>query len=66
MTTLSSFFARKAVFLKSIDAAVFFPGGLGTLDEFFEVFLAVRARKLPTLPFYLVGGDFWEGLIDWL
>ena len=62
----SSFFSRKAVFLKYAKGVVCFPGGLGTLDEMFEVLIAIRAKKLPFIPFYLIGTKFWGGLIQWL
>jgi len=62
----SNFFSRKAVFLKYAQGIVCFPGGLGTLDELFEVLIAMRAQKLPLLPLYLIGTEFWGGLIQWL
>ncbi len=62
----SSLFSRKAVFLKYIKSAVFFPGGIGTLDEVFEVLLAIRTQKIPPFPLYFIGKDFWTNLFLWL
>ena len=46
---------------------VFFPGGLGTLDEFFEIINIIHNRKINKLPLLiLVGKDYWQGLIEWL
>ena len=62
----SSFFSRKATFLNHVKGVVVFPGGIGTLDELFEVLLAIRAKKIESMPIYLIGKKFWAGLIDWL
>ena len=62
----SSFFSRKATFLKNVKAVVVFPGGVGTLDELFEVLLAIRAKKIQSIPIYLIEKNFWNGLIQWM
>ncbi|MCP5505527.1 MAG: TIGR00730 family Rossman fold protein [Chlamydiales bacterium] len=62
----TSFFSRKATFLKHIKSVIVFPGGLGTLDEVFEVLIAMRAQQIPTLPCYFIGREFWKGLMKWM
>lgn len=62
----TSFFSRKATFLKHFKSVIVFPGGLGTLDEVFEVLIAMRAQQIPTLPCYFIGSEFWEGLMKWM
>lgn len=62
----SSFFSRKATFLKHVKSVVVFPGGVGTLDELFEVLLAIRAKKIEPIPIYLFEKKFWEGLVQWM
>ncbi len=59
------FFTRKVCFLKYSLAVVVFPGGFGTLDEFFEVMTMTQTRKINRVPLILVGHDFWKGLLDW-
>jgi uncharacterized protein (TIGR00730 family) len=51
----------------SADAYVFFPGGYGTLDEFFELITLVQTGKQDRgVPILLVGSEFWQPLIAWL
>jgi len=60
------FFVRKVMFVKYSCAVVVLPGGLGTLDEFFEILTLLQTHKIPPRPLYLVGTPFWQGLLDWL
>ena len=58
------FAIRKMHFLMRAVALVSFPGGLGTLDELFEVLTLTQTRKIRRRPIILVGRDFWQRLID--
>jgi hypothetical protein len=60
------FFCRKVMFAKYSRALVAFPGGFGTLDEFFEVVTLVQTQRMEPLPVILVGSKFWKGLICWM
>jgi uncharacterized protein (TIGR00730 family) len=60
------FFTRKVMFLKYSKAFVVFPGGLGTLDEFFESVTLAQCGHNIKYPIVLVGSDYWTGLVDWL
>ena len=60
------FFARKTMFLKYSQAFVCLPGGMGTMDEFFEVMCMVQTRKITNYPIVLIGVEFWTGLVDWM
>lgn len=60
------FFCRKVMFVKYAIAFVCFPGGFGTLDEFFESMTLIQTGKAERFPVLLVGVDFWAPLIDWL
>ena len=60
------FFARKMMFVKYACALVVFPGGYGTMDEFFEALTLVQTDKIVHFPVYLYGSEYWKGLIAWL
>ena len=59
------FFIRKVNFLKYSKGLVAFPGGFGTMDEFFEAITLVQTKKIPPLKIALVGKSFWQPLVDW-
>ena len=60
------FFARKTMFLKYSQAFVCLPGGMGTMDELFEVLCMVQTGKVTNYPIVLIGTDYWSGLVDWM
>ncbi len=60
------FFTRKVMLTSPANAFVFFPGGYGTMDEFFEVVDLMDQRMLSKAPIVLVGREFWQPLIDFL
>jgi uncharacterized protein (TIGR00730 family) len=58
--------ARKTVMMERADAFLVLPGGLGTLDELFEVW-TTRTLGLHAKPIVLLDIDsFYEGLAVWL
>ena len=59
------FFCRKFMFVKYAEAYVIFPGGFGTLDEFFESITLIQTKRMGKIPVILFGSKFWGGLIDW-
>jgi uncharacterized protein (TIGR00730 family) len=59
------FAIRKMHFLLRAKAAVFFPGGYGTMDELFETLTLVQTGKMARVPLVLIGTEFWNRLIDW-
>jgi uncharacterized protein (TIGR00730 family) len=60
------FFIRKVNFLKYTIGAFVFPGGSGTMDEFFESITLVQTGKVNRIPLILVGREFWEPAVKWI
>src|SRR5258705_3796750 len=60
------FYARKVMFVKYSSAFVCFPGGYGTLDEFFEIVTLIQTLKTEAYPIILFGTTYWSGLVSWL
>jgi uncharacterized protein (TIGR00730 family) len=60
------FFVRKVSFLKYTLGTAVYPGGYGTLDEFFEAATLVQTNKVNKIPIVLVGKEFWGPLLDWI
>ena len=60
------FFARKMMFTKYAQAFIIFPGGFGTMDEFFESLTLIQTMKMSHFPVIVMGSEFWEGLLTWL
>lgn len=60
------FFCRKVMFAKYSKAFIVFPGGFGTLDEFFEAVTLVQTKRIESFPVILVGKEYWKGLVHWI
>jgi len=65
-TAFYYFFTRKVMLTSPANAFVYFPGGFGTMDEFFEVVDLMELGKMQKVPIVLVGKEFWTPLIDFL
>lgn len=57
------FYIRKVLLLKYSYAFVVFPGGFGTLDEFFETVVLMQTGKINRFPLVLVGQEYWTNLL---
>lgn len=63
--TFSFFFPRKVMLSFASEVYIYFPGGFGTLDEFFEILTLVQTDKIAKVPIILVCSEYWQPLIDW-
>lgn len=60
------FFIRKMAFVRFSQAYIIMPGGFGTLDELFEAVTLIQTHRIRPFPTFLMGSDYWGGLVDWL
>lgn len=59
------FFSRKVMLSFASEVYVYFPGGYGTMDEFFELITLIQTEKIGKIPVVLYGKEFWEPLIEY-
>lgn len=60
-----TFAMRKFWLMYHARALIIFPGGIGTLDEFFEIYTLMKTRKARRfLPIVLYGREYWQALIN--
>jgi len=59
------FFMRKFWFVYLAKAIIAFPGGMGTMDELFELLTLCQTGKLKKkFPIVLFGKEFWDEIIN--
>lgn len=69
LISMKYFFTRKVAMTRQSHAFVAFPGGLGTLDEAFEILTLLHTGKTDPAPVVLVdrpGGTYWKSWLDFI
>lgn len=64
--TFRYFFVRKVMLTKYSSGFIALPGGLGTLDELFEMATLIQTKKIAHFPLVLMGVEYWQPLIDFM
>ncbi len=60
------FFVRKVCLTFGAEVFIFFPGGFGTLDEFFEIVTLIQSRKIVGVPLICFGSEYWNKIKDFM
>jgi uncharacterized protein (TIGR00730 family) len=58
------FAIRKMHFIMRAKAVAVFPGGFGTMDEFFETLTLIQTGRMERVPVILFGKEFWSRAVD--
>ncbi|HEY0010392.1 MAG TPA: TIGR00730 family Rossman fold protein, partial [Candidatus Paceibacterota bacterium] len=64
--TFEHFFVRKVMLAFASEVYIFFPGGFGTMDEFFEIVTLVQTGKIRKVPIVIYGREYWEPLVAFM
>jgi len=59
-------FTRRFCLAIKSSALIFYPGGYGTLNEFFEYVTLIQTGMTDPVPVVLVDKKYWNGLFKWL
>jgi uncharacterized protein (TIGR00730 family) len=60
------FFIRKLMLVKYSHAFIAMPGGLGTLDEVFEILTLIQTGKVSEFPVILMGKAYWAPVLEFM
>lgn len=63
---VETYFAKKWLLLETASALVFFPGGIGTLDELAHVLNEIDSNRLKPFPIYVIGKEEWREIQNWI
>lgn len=59
------FFIRKWLLMRYSENFVFFPGGIGTAEELFELLDLKKHSMVKTPPLILMDREYWQPLLTW-
>jgi uncharacterized protein (TIGR00730 family) len=61
--TFDYFFVRKVLLVKYSYAFIILPGGIGTMDEFFETYTLAQTKVITDFPIVLFGKEYYGPLM---
>lgn len=64
--TIKYFFVRKVLLVKYSYGFVVMPGGVGTMDEFFETLTLIQTATIKNFPIVMIGKDYYKDIWEML
>ncbi len=64
--TIKYFFVRKVLLVKYSYGFIVMPGGVGTMDEFFETLTLIQTATIQNFPLVLVGKEYYKDIWEML
>ena len=64
--TIKYFFVRKVLLVKYSYGFVVMPGGVGTMDEFFETLTLIQTATIHNFPIVMIGKDYYRDIWEML
>lgn len=65
LSVVNNFTERKNALYDNATLLIFFPGGMGTLDEFTDVLNLIKTDEYKPVHIILYGHKYWNSLITW-
>lgn len=64
--TMKYFFVRKVLLTKYSYGFVVMPGGVGTMDEFFETLTLIQTKIIKDFPLVVIGKEYYTDILELL
>lgn len=64
--TIKYFFVRKVLLTKYSYGFVVMPGGVGTMDEFFETLTLIQTKTIQNFPIVVIGKEYYTDILELL
>lgn len=62
--TMKYFFVRKVLLTKYSYGFVVMPGGVGTMDEFFETLTLIQTKTIADFPLVVIGKEYYTDILE--
>lgn len=60
------FFIRKVLLTRFSSGFIAMPGGIGTLDELFEMLTLIKTHRISDFPVILFDSEFWRPMMEFM
>ena len=62
--TIKYFFVRKVLLTKYSYGFIVMPGGVGTMDEFFETLTLIQTKTIKNFPLVVIGKEYYTDILE--